>query len=86
MHWRPPEFYTIRVKFEDGLKRLEEIVTVLDGGQVQLDEALALFKEGLALTKELSKRLDEIERKVDVLIKKEDGSVEKRPFPEGDPA
>jgi exodeoxyribonuclease VII small subunit len=68
------------VKFEDGLKRLEEIVSTLDEGQVSLDGALDLFKEGLLLTKDLSKRLDEIEKKVEILIKKEDGSVEKKPF------
>lgn len=68
------------MKFEDGLKRLEEIVSTLDKGQVSLDAALDLFKEGLLLTKDLSKRLDEIEKKVEILIKKEDGSVEKKPF------
>ncbi len=68
------------MKFEEGLKRLEEIVNVLDEGQVSLDGALDLFKEGLLLTKDLSKRLDEIEKKVEILIKKEDGSIEKKPF------
>jgi exodeoxyribonuclease VII small subunit len=68
------------VKFEDGIKRLEEIVGILDEGEVSLDEALNLFKEGLLLTKDLSKRLDEIEKKVEILIKKENGSVEKKPF------
>ena len=73
------------MKFEEGLKRLEEIVTVLDEGQVSLDTALDLFKEGLLLTKDLSKRLDEIEKKVEILIKKEDGSVEKKPFLQEEP-
>ena len=68
------------MKFEEGLKRLEEIVTILDEGQVSLDAALDFFKEGLLLTKDLSKRLDEIEKKVEILIKKEDGSVETKPF------
>jgi exodeoxyribonuclease VII small subunit len=72
--------YTIHVKFEDGIKRLEEIVGILDEGEVSLDEALNLFKEGLLLTKDLSKRLDEIEKKVEILIKKENGSVAKKPF------
>jgi len=68
------------VKFEDGIKRLEEIVGILDEGEVSLDEALNLFKEGLVLTKDLSKRLDEIEKKVEILIKKENGSVDRKPF------
>jgi exodeoxyribonuclease VII small subunit len=72
------------MKFEDGLKKLESIVSTLGDGKIPLDEALALFKEGLSLTKELSKRLDEIEKKVEILIQKEDGSLEKKQFPQED--
>lgn len=68
------------MKFEDGLRRLEEIVTTMDEGKVSLDEALDLFKQGLLLTKELSQQLDEIEQKVEILIKKDNGSIEKKPF------
>ena len=68
------------MKFEEGLRKLENIVSTLDEGQISLDEALALFKEGLNLTKELSKTLDDIERKVEILVKKDDGSVERKPF------
>jgi exodeoxyribonuclease VII small subunit len=68
------------VKFEEGLRKLEDIVTTLDEGRISLDEALGLFKEGLTLTKELSKTLDDIEAKVEILVKKDDGSVEKKPF------
>jgi exodeoxyribonuclease VII small subunit len=68
------------MKFEDGLHRLEEIVSIMDEGKVSLDEALNLFKDGLLLTKELSRQLDEIEQKVEILIKKDDGSIEKKPF------
>ncbi|MBP1745772.1 MAG: xseB [Deltaproteobacteria bacterium] len=70
------------MKFEEGLKKLEEIVNTLGDGKIPLDEALSLFKEGLSLTKELSKRLEEIERKVEILIKKEDGSYDKTKFPQ----
>jgi exodeoxyribonuclease VII small subunit len=68
------------MKFEEGLRRLEEIVNTMDEGKVSLDEALSLFKQGLVLTKELSKQLDDIEQKVEILIKKDDGSMEKKPF------
>jgi exodeoxyribonuclease VII small subunit len=68
------------MKFEDGLRRLEEIVNTMDEGKVSLDEALNLFKQGLLLTKELAQQLDEIEQKVEILIKKDDGSIEKKPF------
>lgn len=73
------------MKFEQGLRKLEDIVNTLDEGQVSLDQALALFKEGLHLSRELSKTLDDIERKVEIIIKKDDGSTEKRPFLQEEP-
>jgi len=72
------------MKFEEGLRKLESIVSTLDEGKISLDEALGLFKEGLNLTRELSKTLDDIERKVEILVKKDDGTLEKKPFPEED--
>jgi exodeoxyribonuclease VII small subunit len=68
------------MKFEEGLRRLETIVNILDEGKASLDEALNLFKEGIGLTKNLSKNIEEIERKVDILLKKDDGSIEKKSF------
>ncbi len=73
------------MKFEDGLRKLEEIVSSLDEGKVPLDEALRLFEEGVGLTKKLSKTLDDIEHKVEILVKKEDGTLEKRPFLQEEP-
>ena len=35
--------------FEDALKRLEEIVRLLENGQVSLDESIKLYEEGVAL-------------------------------------
>jgi len=68
------------MKFEEGLKKLEDIVKTLDEGKKSIDDALGLFKEGLTQTKELTKTLDDIEKKVEILIKKEDGSIEGKPF------
>jgi exodeoxyribonuclease VII small subunit len=68
------------MKFEEGLRKLETIVNILDEGKVSLDEALNLFKEGISLTRDLSKSIEDIEGKVDILLKKDDGSIEKKPF------
>ena len=73
------------MKFEEGLRKLEDIVSTLDAGKVPLDDALRLFEEGVDLTKELSKTLDDIERKVEILVKKDDGSLEKKPFLQEEP-
>jgi exodeoxyribonuclease VII small subunit len=37
--------------FEDAMKRLTDIVTRLDGGNVGLDESVQLFREGQSLAK-----------------------------------
>lgn len=51
-------------KFEDALARLEEIVELLDDGNLPLDESLALFKEGTKLAKACRDLLAEAEVQV----------------------
>lgn len=45
--------------FEDNMKELERIVTVLEKGECPLDEAMKLFQKGVALSKECNTRLEE---------------------------
>ena len=46
------------IKFEKKLKRLEEIVSILESGEKDLDESLSLYEEGLKLSKELNNQLN----------------------------
>lgn len=55
--------------FEESMTRLEEVVRILERGDTQLDNALALFEEGTSLIKTCSKMLDEAEQKVTLLVK-----------------
>ncbi len=55
--------------FESSIKRLEEVVRLLEKGDAPLDEALALFEEGTSLIKNCSKMLDDAEQKVTLLVK-----------------
>jgi len=50
--------------FEEGLKRLEEIVEELEKGKLGLEEALERFDEGKTLSKGLEKILREAELRV----------------------
>ena len=50
--------------FEEKLKRLEEIVELLDMGEIPLEEMLKNYEEGIALTKELRKYLNEAEIRI----------------------
>jgi len=55
--------------FENALKRLEEIVQKLEGGDLSLDESLKLFEEGIELSRLCTKKLTEAEARVEKLIK-----------------
>jgi len=49
--------------FEESLARLEEIVKILESGDVALNESLSLFEEGIALSKYCEQELKNIEGK-----------------------
>lgn len=62
-----------KMTFEKAVKRIEEIVTMLEKGDVALDKSLALFQEGAGLVKQCSKELDDAEQKLSLLVKGENG-------------
>ncbi len=62
--------------FEQAMKRLEEIVALLERGEAPLEESLALFEEGAKLTKKCSVMLDKAEQKVTALTLTTEGSGE----------
>nr|MCU0677947.1 exodeoxyribonuclease VII small subunit [Myxococcota bacterium] len=49
------------VSFEELVRRLEEAVRKLEGGELPLDESLAVFEEGVRLARAGTSRLDEVE-------------------------
>ena len=54
-----------KIKFEDALKRLEEIVHTLEGGVDELDKIVNLFEEGSELAKYCNEKLEKIENKIE---------------------
>ena len=54
--------------FEQRLKRLNEIVTKIEGEVLPLEEAMALYEEGQKLIKELSLELSMAEEKVKAML------------------
>ena len=69
-----------QLKFETALSRLEETVSVLEKGDLPLEEALKVFEEGIRLSKTCMKTLSEAEKKIAVLIEGKDGKKKARPF------
>jgi exodeoxyribonuclease VII small subunit len=66
-------------KFEESLKRLEEIVAQMEQGDIPLEQALKLFEEGVKLTGSCRQELDQAEGKIEILLKK-DGKLQAEPF------
>lgn len=63
-----------KTTFEEGLKRLEEIVRQMEQGNVPLAESLRLFEEGTKLVARCNQQLDDAELKVVRLMKGPDGN------------
>jgi exodeoxyribonuclease VII small subunit len=56
-------------RFEDAMKRLEEIVARLEKGELTLEESLALYEEGVMLSRHCHAKLEEAEGKIAMLLK-----------------
>lgn len=69
-----------KMTFEQQLGRLEEIVSLLERGDAQLADSLALFEEGTKLIASCSKQLDQAEQQVVKLMKGADGAPVELPF------
>ena len=71
-----------KMSFEDSVKRLDEIVKLLERGDAPLSESLKLFVEGMSLISNCDTLLNEAEQKVVKLRKGQDGEPEELPFGE----
>ena len=65
--------------FETAMKRIEEIVRLLERGDAPLDQSLALLEEGAGLSTQCSSAVDQAEQKVSLLVKGPQGP-EEAPF------
>ena len=64
-----------QIQFEEAFKRLDEIVTKLESGDLSLEESMTLFEEGITLTKTCKTRLEAAEQKIQLLTKDSDGNL-----------
>lgn len=57
-----------KLKFQEAMKRLDEIVNMLNQNDLDLEEAMSLFEEGLKLSKQCSDQLKTFEDRMDQLL------------------
>ncbi len=69
-----------KLSFDAALKRLEEIVDLLEAGQLSLEESLRMFEEGVKISLYCQEELQKTDGKVSLLIKKMNGGLELTDF------
>ncbi len=67
------------MSFEAALAELEKVVARLEGGQVALDESIALYARGAELRAHCEDRLKAAEARVAEIAQGSDGTVRARP-------
>ena len=60
--------------FEENMMRLEQIVRIMERGEVPLDESLKLFREGTSLVQSCGKLLETAELEIKKVVAACDGS------------
>lgn len=68
------------IKFEEAIKRLEEIVEEMDGKDLQLEKSIKLFQEGMELAAFCNSKLDDAEKKVNIVMKNAQGKLTEEKF------
>lgn len=57
-----------KVSFKEAMTRLEDIVSLLERNEIELEEAIVLFEEGLQLVNNCDTQLKGFEEKVSQLM------------------
>ena len=61
-----------KVKFEDKVKELEQIINELENGEIDLDDSIEKYTKAMKLINECDKELKNIEEKVNFILKNDD--------------
>ena len=64
--------------FEQAIDRLNEIVSMLEKGETELNEMLKLYEEGMDLVKFCLSKLDDVEKKISKLNRDTDDGIKEQ--------
>ncbi|OKZ57582.1 MAG: exodeoxyribonuclease VII small subunit [Clostridium sp. 26_21] len=65
--------------FEQSMESLENIVTELEDGKLNLDESVKKFEEGMKIAQKCNNMLENAEKKISILLEK-NGELEESEF------
>ena len=71
-----------KLKFEEAMQRLQEIVGKLESGKESLEDSMKLFQEGAKLSAQCYQMLDKAEQQVAQLTKIADSEEEEADEPD----
>lgn len=63
------------MSFEEAMERLEEIVRLLESGELPLDETVRLYEEGQRLRQFCERKLNAAEKRIKVVTAGDDGAA-----------
>lgn len=69
-----------KLDFEEGVKRLEELVGRLESGELGLADSLDAYTKGMDLAHALGRKLDEAEKRLELIGKDAAGALETSAF------
>lgn len=69
-----------KLKFEDHLKQVEEIIQKLETGKLGLEESLQQYEIGVSALRKCYEVLEGVEKRVDLLVKNSKGEISIVPF------
>lgn len=62
-----------KLKFEDAIGQLEQIVSEIEAGEVSLEASLAQYEKGMALIKHCRGILQKAEKKIEKIAEEKEG-------------
>ena len=58
--------------FEENMEQLENIVTELEKGELNLEDSVKKFEQGINISKKCNDILEKAEKKITILLRQED--------------
>ena len=71
-----------KLSFEEALAELEEIVSRLERGDIDLEDSISIYERGEALKSHCESKLEKAKMKVDKIITQPDGDFSSEPLDE----
>ena len=62
-----------KLSFKQSMKRIDEILGLLEKNEIELEEAIQLFEEGLKLVNDCDQQLNGFKDKINKLMKEYEG-------------